>query len=67
MASMSYCLFENTATELERCVAQMQQVNHLSELEFSQYENTAFLSMWHMCRSFLAEHERLLNSEALSK
>lgn len=62
MASMSYCLFENTAGELERCVARMQEANCLSDLDFSQYEKMAFLSMWRTCRDFLAEHERLLSN-----
>ena len=62
MSSMSYCLFENTASELARCVAEMEEANCLSDLDFSQYEKAAFYEMFRTCRDFLAEHERLLNS-----
>lgn len=63
MASMSYCLFENTASELARCVERMEEANSLTDLEFSQYEKAAFYEMFRTCRDFLAEHERLLNAE----
>jgi len=62
MSSMSYCLFENTASELSRCVERMQEANSLTDLDFSQYEKAAFYEMWRTCRDFLAEHERLLNA-----
>ena len=62
MSSMSYCLFENTASELGRCVERMEEANSLSDLDFSQYEKAAFYEMWRTCRDFLAEHERLLNA-----
>ena len=62
MSSMSYCLFENTASELGRCVERMEEANSLSDLDFSQYEKAAFYEMFRTCRDFLAEHERLLNA-----
>ncbi len=62
MSSMSYCLFENTASELSRCVARMEEANSLTDLDFSQYEKAAFYEMFRTCRDFLAEHERLLNA-----
>jgi len=65
MSSMSYCLFENTASELERCVEKMEEAESLAELtsEMSEYEERAFMEMFRIARSFLAEHERLLNAE----
>ena len=65
MSSMSYCLFENTAGELARCVERMEEAGSIQDLDFSQYELSAFYSMFNTCRSFLAEHERLLNAEAV--
>jgi len=62
MSSMSYCLFENTASELARCVERMEEANSITDLDFSQYEKAAFYEMWRTCRDFLAEHERLLNA-----
>jgi exonuclease VII small subunit len=59
---MSYCLFENTASELARCVERMEEANSITDLDFSQYEKAAFYEMWRTCRDFLAEHERLLNA-----
>ncbi len=62
MSSMSYCLFENTASELGRCVERMEEANSITDLDFSQYEKAAFMEMFRTCRDFLAEHERLLNA-----
>jgi exonuclease VII small subunit len=62
MSSMSYCLFENTASELSRCVERMEEANSITDLDFSQYEKAAFYEMFRTCRDFLAEHERLLNA-----
>ena len=62
MSSMSYCLFENTASELGRCVERMEEADSLTDLDFSQYEKAAFYEMFRTCRDFLAEHERLLNA-----
>ena len=61
MPSMTYCMFENTETELAQCVEAMEQAERLEDLDFNEYENQAFLCMWRLCREFLAEHERLLN------
>lgn len=65
MGSMSYCLFENTASELERCVEKMEEAESLADLvsKMSKYEERAFMEMFRIARSFLAEHERLLNAE----
>lgn len=62
MSSMSYCLFENTASELSRCVERMEEADSITDLDFSQYEKAAFYEMFRTCRDFLAEHERLLNA-----
>lgn len=67
MASMSYCLFENTASELDRCVDKMAQASSLEDLDLNEYEERAFYEMFRTARAFLAEHERLLNAEALSE
>lgn len=62
MGSMSYCLFENTAGELNRCVDRMAEANSIKDLRFNEYEQRAFHSMFRIARDFLAEHERLLNN-----
>jgi hypothetical protein len=60
---MSYCLFENTAGELDRCVERMSEATCMEDLDFNEYELRAFQSMFRIARDFLAEHERLLNAE----
>lgn len=65
MSSMSYCLFENTASELSRCVDKMAEAESIADLNFSKYEMDAFLSMFRIAREFLGEHERLLNKEVV--
>ena len=60
MGSMSYCLFENTLSEMSRCVDRMQEAYDLNEMDMNEYEKAAFKAMWNVCRDFMAEHERLL-------
>lgn len=67
MPSMSYCMFENTESELGQCVDAMEQAETLEDLDLNQYEQPAFMRMWNLCRTFLAEHERLLNTQAVCK
>lgn len=64
MASMSYCLFENTLGDLGACVSRMAEARTLQDLtdDMSSYERRAYDEMWRTCRDFLAEHERLLNT-----
>lgn len=63
MPSMSYCMFENTLSEMSQCVSAMEDAESIADLDLNQYERRAFDEMWRMCRDFLAEHERLLNAE----
>jgi exonuclease VII small subunit len=65
MASMSYCLFENTASELDRCVERMEEAESLDEMNLNEYEERAFMAMFQIARNFLAEHERLINAGAV--
>lgn len=62
MPSMSYCMFENTESELQQCVDAMNGASSLDELDLNSHEREAFMRMWNLCREFLAEHERLLNT-----
>ena len=62
MGSMSYCLLENTASDLSRAIDKISEAESVNDLG-SEYEQRAFYAMWDLCRTFLAEHERLLNAE----
>lgn len=64
MPSMSYCMFENTESEIAQCVKAMEEASSMDDLDLNDYEKAAFLRMWRLCREFLAEHERLLNPGA---
>ena len=62
MPAMTYCMFENTETELAQVVDAMSGAKSLSDLDLTEQEIMAFKRMWSLSRQFLAEHERLLNS-----
>lgn len=55
-------MFENTELELQQCVDAMNNASSLDGLDLNSYEREAFMRMWNVCREFLAEHERLLNT-----
>ena len=61
--NMSYCRFENTLGDLGDCVDAMESARSVADLDMNEYEKRAFYSMFRMCRSFLAEHERLLSAQ----
>lgn len=63
MPSMSYSMFENTSNELDQCIDAMENAESMADLYLNEYEKRAFYAMWDKCRTFLAEHERLLNAE----
>jgi hypothetical protein len=41
----------------------MSEAESLQDLDLNEYEQRAFDSMFRIAREFLAEHERLLNTE----
>jgi hypothetical protein len=44
----------------------MEEAESLSDLDMNDYEKAAFARMWDIARCFLAEHERLLNTEEVT-
>ncbi len=65
MPSMSYCMFENTASEMGQCLEAMEEAESIEDLDLNEYEKAAFFAMFRICRDFLAEHERLISKEYL--
>jgi hypothetical protein len=63
MTTMTYCKFENTLSDLGVCVDAMEQAKTLADLEMNEHEAQAFHAMWRVCRSFLAEHDRLIQGD----
>lgn len=57
MGSMSYCLFENTAAELERCLRVIEDhatIKKLIESRSSEYEGYSVEELIELCRTIVA-------------
>ena len=63
MANMSYCRFQNTASDLLDCVNTMQDEETLQDLDLSEEELRAMVRMVKLCGRFVEEYERLQNAE----
>lgn len=59
MASMSYCMFENTQIEMEQVVSAMRQADSIEGLDFSSYEMSAFEQLNSLCKRYMKEYNRL--------
>ena len=65
MASMSYCMFENTETEMNQVVEEMQQANSWEDLDLNSYEDSAKEGLYELCQLYIKHFDRL--SEELNK
>lgn len=59
MASMSYCMFENTATELAQVANEMSEVDTWEDLDLSEYERHAKERLYDLCEMYLSHYRRL--------
>lgn len=59
MASMTYCIFENTANDLGQCIAMMEDARNIDELEMNQYEQDAFKMLYKLSKAYIKHYERL--------
>ena len=57
--NMSYCMFQNTATDLRHCLESMDAAETLDELELSRDEKRSYDLMREYCENFLNIAERL--------
>ena len=62
--NMSYCMFQNTATDLRHCLESMDAAETLSELELSRDEKRSYDLMREFCQNFLDIADRLDHAEA---
>ena len=62
--NMTYCMFQNTATDLRQCLESMDAAETLSELELSRDEKRSYDLMREFCQSFLDIAYRLDDAEA---
>ena len=59
MANMSYCRFQNTATDLRDCVNVLEDARDLDDLGLSEDEERAMKRMRMLCEDFLDACNRL--------
>lgn len=59
MTSMTYCMFENTAEELDNCIEGLTEVGHFDELDLSDSETIALRRLSRMCKEFLELYKDL--------
>ena len=62
--NMTYCMFQNTATDLRHCLESMDAAETLSELELSRDEKRSYDLMREFCQNFLDIAHRLDHAEA---
>ena len=62
--NMSYCMFQNTATDLRHCLESMDEAETLAELELSRDEKRSYDLMREYCQNFLDIAHRLDHAEA---
>ena len=63
--NMTYCMFQNTATDLRHCLESMDEAETLAELELSRDEKRSYDLMREFCQNFLDIAHRLDHAEAL--
>ena len=63
--NMSYCMFQNTATDLRHCLESMDAAETLAELELSRDEKRSYDLMREFCQNFVDIADRLDHAEAL--
>ena len=62
--NMSYCMFQNTATDLRHCLESMDAAETLAELDLSRDEKRSYDLMREFCQNFLDIADRLDHAEA---
>ena len=63
--NMTYCMFQNTATDLRHCLESMDAAETLAELDLSRDEKRSYDLMREFCQNFLDIADRLDHAEAL--
>ena len=62
--NMTYCMFQNTVTDLRHCLESMDAAETLSELELSRDEKRSYDLMREFCQNFLDIANRLDDADA---
>ena len=62
--NMTYCMFQNTATDLRHCLESMDAAETLAELDLSRTEQRSYDLMRDYCKNFLDIANRLDDADA---
>ena len=62
--NMTYCMFQNTATDLRQCLESMDAAETLAELDLSRDEKRSYDLMREFCQNFVDIADRLDHAEA---
>ena len=62
--NMTYCMFQNTATDLRHCLENMDAAETLAELDLSRDEKRSYDLMREFCQNFVDIADRLDHAEA---
>lgn len=63
MASMTYCMFENTVLEMEQVTNAMEEVNSWEDMDLNEYEKRAKKHLYDLCVKYIEEYQWLEESE----
>ena len=63
--NMTYCMFQNTATDLRQCLESMDAAETMAELDLSRDEKRSYDLMREYCQNFLDIASRLDDADAL--
>lgn len=63
--NMTYCMFQNTASDLRHCLESMDAAETLAELDLSRDEKRSYDLMREFCQNFVDIAHRLDHAEAL--
>jgi hypothetical protein len=59
MPSMSYCMFENTASDMNQVLEAMREASDIEELDLNEYEQEGFRDLYAYAKQYIAQYERL--------
>ena len=59
MASMSYCMFENTSNEMGQVLNKMSESSNIDDLDMNEYEQRAFRNLYEQCQEYITRYREL--------
>jgi hypothetical protein len=63
MASMTYCMFENTSLEMKQVVDSMEESSSWEELDLNEYEESARQRLYNLCKRYVRNFDRLSDDD----